>query len=500
MFTVFFFRPESLFMPAFFLLVIGGTILGILFGAMPGVNASMAVVLALPLAYRMDSVKAAAFLAAVYCASITGGGITAILFRVPGTPASAPTTLDGYPMARKGQAGRALGYSLTASAVGGMIGAVFMILLCPAVSRIGLLFGPSERFAMYFLGFSVLACLDHGNIIKTLIAGLTGLLIACVGTDPVTGCLRFAGDNLAFSSDMELLPILIGLFAVGGVLTQTGKERRGEKRKLPEKNEKIGRIFPGIRELWQLRFPILRASFLGVFVGILPGAGATSASFLSYAIEKKVSRHPERLGTGVPEGIVVSEAANNGAVGGSMVPLLSLGIPGGNAVAIIMAFLLARDVQVGPGIHPDYLSSVCFAMFLSNLVMVVIAAGVAKGFARILLVPYPMVGPLIVIVAFVSAYGLNHNIRDVALAMVAGGLGCLMVRQGYSLGALVLGMVLGREWEWNFRYAYIIAGGSMERIITRPVTLLLLSVSVVILFYPIVKLFRAGKKHEETPV
>ncbi|MCI8659678.1 MAG: tripartite tricarboxylate transporter permease [Lachnospiraceae bacterium] len=494
MVTAFLFETEFFFSPAAFFLVIGGTILGIIFGAMPGVNASMAVVLALPLAYNMDSTLAMAFLSAIYCASITGGGITAILFRVPGTPASAPTTLDGYPMARNGQAGRALGFSLVSSALGGIIGAVFMAILCPIISTVALLFSPSEKFAVFFLGFSILVCLDHGNIIKTWIAGIAGLLIASLGTDPVTGNLRFAREGLIFSSEVEILPIMIGLFAVGGVLTQTGKERKGGSGSLPESNGGIGNIFPGFTELWRLRFPMLRASLLGVLVGILPGAGATSASFLSYAIEKKVSRQPEKLGTGVPEGIVVSEAANNGAVGGSMVPLLSLGIPGGNAAAIIMAFLMTREAQVGPGLHPEYLSCVFFAMLLANIVMVAVAAGVAKSFVRILMVPYHIVGPMVVIMAFVSAYGLRHSIRDVALMAGAGVMGCLMVRLGYSLAALALGLVLSHTWEWNLRYAYVLSGGSLERIATRPLTVLLLSVSMLILLYPVVKLFMRREK------
>lgn len=494
MFTVFFSGLSFLMTPAALLAVTGGTMLGIIFGAMPGVNASMAVVLALPAAYTMDSVMAMAFLSSVYCAAITGGGITAILFRVPGTPASAPTTLDGYPMARRGQAGRALGYSLAASAMGGIIGAVAMALLCPSLSMVALMFGPSEMAAMYFLSFSILACLDHKNIIKTLAAGVTGLLIACVGRDLMTGNLRFAWDGPTSVSEPEVLPILIGLFAVGGVLAQTGKERKESRKSRPESNGSLGKVFPSVKELWQLRLPMARSSLIGVLVGILPGAGATSASFLSYAIERKLSPYPEKLGTGIPEGIVVSEAANNGAVGGSVIPLLSLGIPGGNAVALIMAFLMARDAQIGPGLHPEYLAGAFGAMLFSNLVMVIIAALVAKSLVRLLLVPYQVVGPVIVVMAFVSAYGLNHNMMDVVLMMGAGFAGCVMVSRGYSLSALVLGLVLGRMWERNLRYAYTVAGGNPERIMTRPLTVMLLAVSIVILLYPVAKLFASGKK------
>ncbi|MEG2018488.1 MAG: tripartite tricarboxylate transporter permease, partial [Clostridium sp.] len=312
--------------PSTFLLITAGTILGVIFGAMPGVSASMAVALALPFAYAMEPVIAIAFLVSVYCASITGGGITAILFKIPGTPSSAPTTFDGYPMAQRGEAGKALGFSLVASAVGGLVAAFAMALVSPQLASIALEFGPSELFAVSFLGISVLSCLDSDNIVKTLISGLIGLLLACVGMDPMLGISRFTWGSSTLLSGIEMIPIMIGLFAVTEVLKQTVKTKKLEAiDKEKSSSSKMKTVLPSVKEIWETKGTMTRSSLLGTIIGILPGAGATIASFLSYAIEKKVSKYPEKLGTGIPDGIVASEAANNAATGGSMVPLLSLG-------------------------------------------------------------------------------------------------------------------------------------------------------------------------------
>ncbi|MDR3259433.1 MAG: tripartite tricarboxylate transporter permease, partial [Fusobacteriaceae bacterium] len=370
---------KIVFTPSTFLLIAGGTILGVIFGAMPGVSASMAVALALPFTYVMDPVIAIAFLVAVYCASITGGGITAILFKIPGTPSSAPTTFDGYPMTERGEAGRALGFSLFASAVGGMFSAFAMALISPQLASVALRFGPSEVFAVSFLGLSVLSCLDSDNIIKTLISGLLGLLLACVGMDPMLGIARFTWGSSILLSGIEMIPVMIGLFAVTEVLKQTKEHKTIDTGDSASTN--LTTVLPSLKEIWETKMTMLRGSVIGTIVGILPGAGATIAAFLAYAIEKKVSKHPELLGTGVPDGIVAPEAANNAATGGSMVPLLSLGIPGGNAAAIMMTALILKGVQIGPLLiktQPRYLSAVFSSMFVTNIIMVIVAMAVAK--------------------------------------------------------------------------------------------------------------------------
>lgn len=498
MFDLLFTGLKIILTPSTFLLITAGTILGVIFGALPGVSASMAVALALPFAYAMNPVIAIAFLVAVYCASITGGGITAILFKIPGTPSSAPTTFDGYPMAQRGEAGKALGFSLVASAVGGMVAAFAMALISPQLSSIALKFGPSELFAVSFLGLSVLSCLDSDNIVKTLISGLLGLFLACIGMDPMLGIARFTWGSSTLLSGIEMIPVMIGLFAVTEVLKQTGKPRtKLESVSKDDDGSKVKTVLPGFKEIWDTKATMARSSVLGTIVGILPGAGATIASFLSYAIEKKVSKRADKLGTGIADGIVASEAANNAATGGSMVPLLSLGIPGGNAAAIMMTALVIKGVQIGPLLvktQPDYLASVFGSMFVTNIVMVIVAMAVAKVFAKILAVPYTILGPVIVMLATIGAYALKNNSGDVLLMATAGIIGYLFVKLKYNSAALVLGLVLGQMSESNFRRAYTLTNGSLATIFTKPITAVLMTACVIMLVYPLIKFALEKKK------
>lgn len=473
--------------PSTFMLIFAGTVLGVIFGAMPGVSASMAVALALPFAYVMNPVIAIAFLVAVYCASITGGGITAILFKIPGTPSSAPTTFDGYPMAQRGEAGKALGFSLVASAFGGLIAAFAMALISPQLASVALKFGPSELFAVSFLGLSVLSCLDSGNLIKTLISGLLGLLIACIGMDPMLGVPRFTWGSSTLMSGVEMIPVMIGLFAVTEVLKQTNKRKTVED---GEAETKLKTTIPSFKEFWKVKVVMIRSSILGTIVGILPGAGATIASFLSYTVEKKMSKHSEEFGTGIPDGIVASEASNNAATGGSMVPLLSLGIPGGNAAAIMMSALVLKGVQVGPLLvktQPEYLASVFGSMLITNIIMVIVALIVAKIFAKILAIPYSILGPVIVLLAMIGAFALKNSTGDVMLMVVAGIVGYFFVKLKFSPAALVLGLVLGEMCESNFRRAYTLTNGSITAIFAKPITAVLMTACVIMLVYPIVK-------------
>lgn len=472
--------------PYTFMLIFGGTLLGVVFGAMPGVSASMAVALALPFSYAMDPPIAIAFLCSVFCASITGGGITAILFKIPGTPANAATTFDGYPMAQRGEAGKALGISLLCSAIGGFVSAFAMGMLAPQLSAVALQFGPDELFAISFLGLSVLSCLDQGNIVKTLISGLLGLWLACIGMDPLLGLPRFTWGNDILLSGVEMIPVMIGMFAVTEVVKQTGKPRNTNNGQSCGTKTQL----PSFMEFWHSKWVILRSSVLGTIVGILPGAGATIASFLCYTTEKKISKHPEQFGTGCVDGIAAAESANNAATGGSMVPLLSLGIPGGNAAAIMMSALAMQGVQMGPLLvrsQPEYLASVFGSMILTNILMVFISMAVAKVFAKILSIPYSMLGPVIIMLAAIGSYALKNNVGDVILMVGAGIFGYLFTKLKFSPAALILGLVLGTMCESNLRRAVMLANGNLFTAFSSPITIAILILCAILLFYPIVR-------------
>lgn len=488
------------FAPITFLYIFAGTIVGVIFGAMPGVSASMAVVLAMTFSYSMQPLPAIAFLVAVYCAAITGGGITAILFSIPGTPSSATTTFDGYPMAQRGEAGKALGISLVTSAIGGMFAAFCMALLTQPLASAALAFGPAELFGVSFLGLSILTCLDNKNVLRTIASGLMGLLIACVGTDPVSGVMRFTWGQPVLVKGIALIPTMVGLFAVVEVfksLAKVGKAKADDGMDL-SKTGKVTTKLCSLKELWAMKVTVLRSAVIGTVVGILPGAGATIASFLSYAIEVRCSSHLETYGHGEPLGIAASETANNAATGGAMVPLLALGIPGGNAAAVMATALAIKGVNMGPLLlttQPIYLYTVFVAQIVVNIIMVVVAIYIAKIFAKILRVPYSMLGTIIIMLSVIGAYSYSKATSDVILMAIAAIIGYIFIKCHFNSAALILGLVLGSMVEKNFRNAFVVGHGSFqESFMTKPIAMVLLVICFVLLFWPMISMVLPKKE------
>lgn len=477
--------------PYTFLMVVFAIVVGTIFGALPGVSATMAVALGLPFTYSMQPVPAIVFLVAVYCSSITGGSITAILFKIPGVPSSAPTTFDGYPMAQRGEAGKALGIALGSSAIGGLVSALAMLTLSPQLTQAALSFSPSDIFAITFMGLSILTCLDSKNILRTLISGLLGLLLACVGQDPMYAVQRLTFGSGELIAGLEMIPVLIGIFAVTEVLKQTKKR---DKLTADEGTASVNTKMPSFHEWWGIKWLLARCSIIGTIIGILPGAGATIASFLCYSSETKLSKHPEKFGTGIIDGIAASETANNAATGGAMVPLLSLGIPGGNAAAVMMSALVLKGVQLGPLLlvnQPQYLSATFASMVVTNILMVIVAIAIAKVFAQILAVPYSYLGPIIIMLAIIGSYATNMSIADVKIMAIAGVIGLIISACHFNSAALILGLVLGVICEGNFSRAYTISRANLVNMFARPVAGTLMVISLVLLVWPIVSsLFR----------
>lgn len=474
--------------PYTFMMVVLAVVLGTIFGALPGVSATMAVALGLPFTYGMEPVPAIVFLVAIYCSSITGGSITAILFKIPGVPSSAPTTFDGYPMAQRGEAGKALGIALGSSAIGGLFSAFCMLLLSPQLTQAALAFGPADLFAITFMGLSILTCLDSGNILRTVISGLLGLLLACVGQDTMYAVQRMTFGSTQLIAGLEMIPVLIGVFAVTEVLKQT---RRDDRLRAEEGIDggKVSTRMPTLKEWWGIRWLLARCSIIGTVIGILPGAGATIASFLCYSTETKLSKRPEDFGTGIIDGIAASETANNAATGGSMVPLLSLGIPGGNAAAVMMSALVLKGVQLGPLLlvnQPQYLSATFASMLVTNVLMVIVAIAVAKVFAQILSVPYAYLGPIIIMLSIIGAYATNMSIADVKIMAIAGIAGLVFSVCRFNSAAMILGLVLGTICEGNFSRAWTLSRADLTVMFARPVAGTLMAVSVVLLLWPIV--------------
>ncbi|MED9821481.1 MAG: tripartite tricarboxylate transporter permease [Christensenellales bacterium] len=477
--------------PGMFVMVCIAIVLGTIFGALPGVSATMAVALGLTFTYTMEPIPAIVFLVAIYCSSITGGSITAILFKIPGVPSSAPTTFDGYPMAQRGEAGKALGVALLCSAVGGLFSALAMFLLSGPLTQAALQFGPADLFAVTFLGLSILTCLDGDHILTTIISGLIGLLLACVGQDKMYAVQRLTFGSQQLLAGIEMIPVLIGLFAVTEVLKQTNK-----KDFLNAEDGigggKVNTKMPSLKEMWSLKWTMLRCSVVGTVVGILPGAGATIASFMCYTMEAKVSPRGPKFGTGIIDGVAASETSNNAATGGAMVPLLSLGIPGGNAAAVMMSALTLKGVQMGPLLlvnQPEYLSATFASMIISNILMVIVAIGIAKVFAQILAIPYSYLGPIIVMLALIGAYANQMSIADVQIMVLAGVLGVIIKVCHFNSAAIVLGLVLGSMCESNFSRAYLMSKASIPTMfspVQNPIAFVLMIVCVAMLATPVI--------------
>lgn len=481
--------------PAVILWIICGVFLGVIFGALPGVSATMAIILCVSFTYSMDPVVAVAFLAAVYCSSITGGGITAILFKIPGTPSSAATVLDGYPMVERGEAGKALGFSLVGSALGGLVSCIIMFLLTQPLMQLALKFNSAEQFAVCALGLSILVYIDTKHKFNTFLSALIGLSIGCIGIDKLTSVPRLTFGVSELLGGVGDLPFMLGMFAAAEIFTNIVSPP--DRSVYTESNQAKVTKFPSLREFLAVKWTALRSAVLGTFIGIVPGAGATIASWLSYSVQSKLSKHPEQMGHGDPNGIVASETANNAATGGAMVPMLSMGIPGSGAAAMMMTALAIHGVQMGPMLlqaQPTYLSATFVAMMAANILMVFVSLVIAKGFARVLRVPYHVLGTLIMLLALTGCYAYAGSTFDVLLMVIGGIFGYFFAKFGFNNTALILGMVLGTDLEYYLRRGLQLTKGNFFGFFNRPIFCVLFAAFALIWGYALVKAILDRKK------
>lgn len=480
--------------PETVLWMIGGVFFGVIFGALPGVSATMAIVLCISFTYTMKPVVAIAFLSAVYCAAITGGGITAILFKIPGTPSSAATVLDGYPMVQRGEAGKALSISLVCSGLGGLASAIIMFLLTQPLMRLALEFGSPEMFAVCCLGLSVLIFLDENHKLNTFASAIIGLWLGTIGMDYFSSVPRFTFGTSKLLDGVEALPFMLGLFAAVEIYSAVVKPR-DESAYSSDKQADISKLC-SFRDIWELKWTALRSGVLGTVIGIMPGAGATIASWLSYTMEAKFSKHPEMLGKGDSHGIAASETANNAATGGAMVPLLAMGVPGSNAAAMMMTALAIHGVQMGPLLlkaQPEFLSATFLSMIFANIIMIFISLMVAKIFAKILKIPYYVLGTFIMLLAMTGCYAYQNSMVDVYI-MVAGGIfGYFFKKYGFNSSALVLGLVLGPMTEKHLRRGLSLCDGNFLKFFESPIVVGIFAIIAILYGSYFIKLMKAMK-------
>ncbi len=464
--------------------ILAGTVLGVVVGALPGLSGSTTAALLLPLTIGMGPVASIAFLGSIYCAANFGGSITAILINTPGDPSASATAYDGYPMAARGEAGRALGMSTVASAIGGIFSVIVLIFAAPLLARAAYNFGPPEYFALALFGLSMLGAVGSEQGIRNLIAGALGVLLATVGLDLTTGVERFTFGLPELSEGLNLVPVLTGLFAVSEMFVQAS-----QLNVVRERLALNAVRLPSLADFRKCAKAITWSSVLGTFIGILPALGATTAALISYNETKRWSRHKEEFGKGAIEGIAGPEAANNAAVGGSMVPTLALGIPGSTTTAIILAGLIVQGVRPGPHLfteQPTLLYAVFSSMLASNLIYLVLGLFAAKLFARITLIPDALLWPAVFVFAVIGAYGPNQAFTDVWVMLAFGVLGFFFRRFGFSPAPLVMGLVLGTMVEETLKQSMIIFDQNWLMFFTRPIVLVLFAVTLLSVFTPLI--------------
>ncbi len=463
------------FQPINLLFAFIGVFIGTAVGVLPGLGAPGAIALLLPVTFGLDPVVAMVTVAGIYYGTMYGGSTTSILVNIPGEAASVVTGLDGYAMARNGRAGIALGMCTFASFIAGTAGVILLSLGAPLLQKIALDFGPIEYTVLLGVGLGGAAFLGSGTQLKSFIMLLCGLGFGTIGIDPIFGSQRFTFDTIYLLDGVKFVVVVMGIFGITEVLSTIYEG--AEQRRLVQTSTRLVDLLPN-RKDWREATPaIARGSLLGFFLGLLPGGGAVLASFLSYALEKRVSRHPERFGTGAIEGVAGPEAANNSAASAAFVPLLTLGIPFNAVAALILAALLIQGIRPGPLLiteHPEIFWGVIASMYIGNVMLLVLNLPLIGIFVQFLKIPYPIMFPGILLVTMVGSYSINNNLLDVACALSFGIAGFGLRLLGFELAPLALGLVLGPMFEASFRQTIIISRGDPSIILGHPIAIVVI--------------------------
>jgi putative tricarboxylic transport membrane protein len=460
-----------------------GVSLGIIVGAIPGLSGSMLITMTVPLTFFMgSSYDALILLVAMYVGSISGGLISATLLRMPGTPAAIMTTLDGYPMAQRGQVGRALGLGITASFVGGVISWVFLIALSPTLAVWATYFGPWEYFTLVLMALVLIASLTQGSMIKGLLAGFLGMLASMPGVDPSTGMLRLTFGFNSWAGGFNLLPVLLGVFVVSQVLKYIIDAERPVTR-IAASNKGM---FMTLADWKRQATNMIRSSVIGTWIGILPGIGASIGSICAYTAAKNLSKTPEKFGTGFDDGIVASEAANNATIGGALVPLVTMGIPGSVIDAILIGALLMHNLQPGPLLFvtdPEVPYTIISTHLIANFMMLAVMLVSVKWISKLILVPTAYLMPVILMFCLVGAYSLQNQPFDVWVTLAFGVLGFVLEKIKVPLAPFVIGFILAGLAESELRSGLMASAGSIEPLFTRPISAGFLAVSLFMLVW-----------------
>ncbi len=478
------------------LLILGGTVAGIIMGAIPGLTVTMGVALFLPITFGMSPIEGLSLLLGLYIGGTSGGLMSAILLNIPGTPASIATTFDGHPMAVKGQAGKALGVGIVYSFIGGMLSLLVLFFVSPLLAQVALQFGPYEYFAIAVFSLTLVAGLSGNSLVLGLVAALLGMTISFIGMAPITAFPRFTFGFSALDEGISLLPALIGLFAVSQVLEEAESKNFLGKFKVP--SYKIKGFGFSLKEFFSQTTNCLRSSAIGTGIGILPGLGGAVCNIMAYGAAKKNSKYSEKFGTGIIDGIVASESSNNASTGGALVPLMTLGIPGDNTTAILLAGFMIHGITPGPLLFETdgvLVYGIFTALIFSNIFMLATMFWGMRFFVRVLSVPKHVLLPIIIALCVVGSYGLNNRLFDVGTMLVFGGIGFLMKKLSLPKTPLLLGFILGPIVEVNLRRGLMKSHGELTPFITEPISGVILLVTVIIVIVTAVKEYKKFREH-----
>lgn len=475
-----------------------GVIAGIIVGAMPGLSATMAISVLVPFTFGLEPLVALGLMAGIYNGAMYGGAIPAVLLRIPGTPAAVATSFDGYPMAKKGKGGYALQVAVVSSSFGGIASALALMLLAPPLAEVTLLFGPSEVFWIAVFGLCSIIFLLGGNVVKGLISACFGIFVSVIGSDPIFGNDRYTFGQLELLDGISIVILLVGLYAIPPVidLLETPLDTDGSTND-DLGTEPIWRTLPGMLKFWKTWF---RASFIGILIGILPGAGGSMAAFISYNEARRNSKNPEDWGKGEPEGVAAAETANNADTASALIPALTLGIPGTAVAAVMLGGLLIHGLQPGPMLfheNPDIVFGFMWQFLFGAILLIFLGGSLAtNSFAKLLKLPRPLLGSVIIILMLIGVYSINGRMFDVYLMLGFGAIGYVMDKLKFPLPPVVLGLILGGFAEENLRLALRIGRGDWMILFANTTSLVLVALTIAVVFGPALKrrFFNAAKE------
>jgi putative tricarboxylic transport membrane protein len=473
-----------------------GVFIGTLIGVLPGLGPVATMSILLPVTYGISATTAIIMLSGIYYGAYYGGSTTSILVNIPGEVASIVTCLDGYQMARRGRAGPALGIAAFGSFIAGTVAVLLLTFLAPPLARVAIAFGPPEYFCLMVLGITLIIYLAHGSMIKALMMACTGLILSYVGLDYISGFERFTYGYPTLEDGIGLVPVAMGIFGIGEVLINI--EESVKKREIFR--AKLSNLLPTLQDWKDSAAPILRGSVMGFFLGVLPGGGHVLASFASYAVEKRCSKHPEEFGKGAIEGVAGPESANNAGAGGQFIPLMTLGIPASPVMALMLGALVIFGLQPGPLLmsrSPELFWGVIVSMYIGNIMLLVLNLPLIGMWVQVLRIPYPFLFPVILLFCLIGAYSLGNNKFDILIMVIFGVLGYLMKKVQFEGAPLLLGMVLGLMMEDALRQSLIMSGGDFMIFLNRPIAAGFFIAAMALLVLP---LLRWGKTRLATRV